>query len=133
MSKHLIGAAFDTSLIRYAFAYGAAVHRQKGYGADELSRSMLDLMLVVRDPMGFHDINLARNRDHYSAFFRGGPKAGRRWLQEAGAGVLFNTDVKIGTRRAKYGVVSESAFLSDLLHWDTLYLAGRLHKPVFCI
>ena len=30
----------------------------------------------------------------------------------------------------KYGVVEHRAAVSDLLNWDHLFLAGRMHKPV---
>lgn len=51
-------------------------------------------------------------------------------LTGIGAGVYFNTDVRIDGRRMKYGIVSEERFQSDLYNWDTLYLAGRCQKPV---
>lgn len=52
-----------------------------------------------------------------------------------GAGVYYNTLVPLssktlGTRMIKYGVVSSKTLCTDLYDWKTLYLSGRMHKPV---
>lgn len=36
----------------------------------------------------------------------------------------------LGSRYVKYGVVSCKTLRDDLLNWKTLYLSGRMHKPV---
>ena len=126
---------FKASLpqIRYAFAYGSAVQQQAGYDADRTARAMVDLMLVVRDSAAFHRANLESNPGHYSWLMRTAQEGLRQRVQNSGAGVFFNTKVPFAGRRAKYGIVEEGVFVNDCLHWDTLYVAGRLHKPVSAI
>jgi translocator assembly and maintenance protein 41 len=36
----------------------------------------------------------------------------------------------LATQTIKYGVTSVDNLCSDLLNWNTLYLAGRMHKPL---
>lgn len=132
MSRSLL-ETFDPKFIRYAFRYGSSAFKQSGYTAAENQSGMLDLMIVTRgDPFEFHKSNLERNRDHYSRLVRSefGQRRLLQAVQDAGAGVFFNTDVKLNGQRAKYGIVSDRRFRQDLTQWDTLYLAGRLHKPV---
>ena len=33
----------------------------------------------------------------------------------------------------KYGIVSAETVLKDLNAWETLYIAGRMHKPVLVL
>ena len=51
-------------------------------------------------------------------------------LQEKGAGIYYNPFVKFEESIIKYGVISENTLIDDLTNWTTLYVAGRLHKPV---
>ncbi|KAL8927793.1 MAG: hypothetical protein Q9208_002209 [Pyrenodesmia sp. 3 TL-2023] len=47
-----------------------------------------------------------------------------------GAGVYFHPYVTVNGTLIKYGVVNLDTLCRDLAEWDTLYLAGRLQKPV---
>jgi translocator assembly and maintenance protein 41 len=100
---------------------------------------MLDVIFVVDDPQEWHAQNVALHPEHYSAAARLGAPA-LALIQALPAGLYFNTGMPLPgapppapgnpVQQLKYGVVSTQALLQDLLQWRSLYVAGRLHKPV---
>ena len=138
--------------IRYAFAYGSGVFPQsKASGrvpTDEELRAihpkaplavqraqdgtpkMIDFIFGVTHTEHFHSLNMKQHRDHYSALASLGSGAVSYVQEKWGAGVYFNPYVVINGILIKYGVVQLDTLEKDLTHWETLYLAGRLHKPV---
>jgi mitochondrial translocator assembly and maintenance protein 41 len=91
---------------------------------------MMDFIFGVSFSNDWHWRNIRQHRDHYSALASLGSSA-TSWVQEnLGAGVYFNTDAVMNGMLIKYGVTTIQNLCSDLSTWETLYLAGRLHKPV---
>lgn len=122
---------FPVNEIRYAFGYGSGVFQQAGY--DKL-RPQIDMIHIVDDPLRFHILNTERNRSHYSGLLCLGINAVLA-VQNYGAGVYFNPYVALKDQEGnenmvKYGVVSTETALKDIQEWSTLYIAGRLQKPV---
>lgn len=115
--------------MKFCFAYGSGVMKQR---SSEMSKNMLDLVFVVRNPAQWHKENLDKNHDHYAQLMRRlGHKAIARVQENWGARIFYNTLVKTREGRLiKYGVTSDAGLIEDLLDWKFLYLAGRLHKPV---
>lgn len=138
--------------IRYAFAYGSGVFPQskpdgRVASAEEITRvhpkapaaiqraqdgtpKMIDFIFGVTFTQHWHSLNLKQHRDHYSALGSLGSSAVSYVQDKMGAGVYFNTHVVVNGILIKYGVVNIDTLCRDLTDWDTLYLAGRLHKPV---
>uniref|UniRef100_A0A3Q2R3A9 Phosphatidate cytidylyltransferase, mitochondrial n=1 Tax=Fundulus heteroclitus TaxID=8078 RepID=A0A3Q2R3A9_FUNHE len=75
-------------------------------------------------------INISSNRKHYSILKLLGPNKISAIQNDHGASVYYNTLVPVDGRIIKYGVISTDSLIDDLMHWRTLYVAGRLHKPV---
>jgi translocator assembly and maintenance protein 41 len=91
---------------------------------------MIDFIFGVSYTQHWHSLNLTQHRDHYSALGSLGSGA-TAWVQDKlGAGVYFNPYVTVNGTLIKYGVVNLDTLCKDLSEWTTLYLAGRLHKPV---
>lgn len=121
--------------IRFAFGYGSGVFSQ-GENARTKVPPQIDLNFAVNYPSHWHSLNMAQFPKHYS---------GARYLsssfvsllQSLGAGVYFNPFVRMDPnsphQMVKYGVSSMDTLSSDLINWDSMYLAGRLHKPVAII
>ncbi|KAL7444300.1 hypothetical protein ACHAXH_007123 [Discostella pseudostelligera] len=109
---------------------------------------MIDIILAVNDPLSWHKRNMERHSDHYSTLARwGGPHFVTQLQVNFGAKVYFHPFVNMSVnmsrtqshhphiiqREIKYGAVSTNDLVQDLLHWDYLYLAGRMHKPIVTI
>ncbi|KAJ3747198.1 mitochondrial matrix Mmp37-domain-containing protein [Lentinula detonsa] len=140
-----IVAQFDAP-IRYAFAYGSGVFEQDGYGANATTSAttgktnvnkpidpdapMLDFMFAVTHPAHFHSINMHQHPSHYTLHSRVFGSDYVSAVQAITPGVWFNTLVPMNGVNIKYGVTTVDNLCSDLLNWNTLYLAGRMHKPL---
>lgn len=112
----------------FAFAYGSGVVPQAGVARGARVR---DFVLAVDSAEAWHAANLRANPSHYAAPLRWAGAAAIARLQRArfGAGVHFNT-LLASARPFKYGVIAVDDLARDLRDWDTLYIAGRMHKPV---
>ncbi|KAG9509101.1 Phosphatidate cytidylyltransferase, mitochondrial, partial [Fragariocoptes setiger] len=124
----LITANFPTNSVSLAFGYGSQVVKQAG--AKLGSTRMIDLIIAVRDPLSWHEENLRRNNNHYSFLkYFGGANTVTKLQENFGAKIYFNTLVRVDQQLIKYGVINRDHLINDLLDWETLYIAGRLHKP----
>ncbi|ELU44449.1 Mmp37 domain-containing protein [Rhizoctonia solani AG-1 IA] len=144
-----IVAGFDAP-IRYAFAYGSGVFGQEGY--KDSDRPQLDFLFAVTHADHFHSINMQQNSKHYAlvprllgsdfvaphAFpifaavvdhlNRGACVCHRPrciFLDE----ISTHADISSGVT-IKYGVTTVDNLCADLLGWKSLYMAGRMHKPI---
>jgi mitochondrial translocator assembly and maintenance protein 41 len=142
--------------IRYAFAYGSGVFSQSGgskrpsAGISDLNLSphpdppkavsdwqkggakVIDFIFGVSHTQHWHSLNLTQHPDHYSGLrYLPYSSAAISWIQDRlGAGVYFNPYITVNGVMIKYGVVNLDTLNQDLNDWNTLYLAGRLQKPV---
>lgn len=135
LTKHdffqIILNQFPTQGIVHAFGYGSGVFEQVRKGSS-LKKPMVDIILVVKDSEEFHSENLIRNSDHYSFLKYLGPIGLKKVQEDYGSKMYFNTLIPLDDLNVslKYGIINRKHFLSDLLDWQHLYVAGRLHKPV---
>ena len=125
-----------------------AVRRASGDAASAPTRgtpnAMVDYVFAVRSPLEWHAENMRRNPSHYAPHLRAlGPAAVVAIADRVGVGVHFNTLVPwrgsadagatLGPGHAthyKYGVVSLDTLCDDLTEWRSLFVAGRMQKPV---
>ena len=133
--------------IRYAFAYGSGVFPQASGSSSSISpvhphpssaitkvqkggAKMIDFIFGVSYTQHWHSLNLQQHRSHYSAVGSLGSYLVSRVQDNWGAGVYFNPYITVNGTLIKYGVVNLDTLCRDLSEWDSLYLAGRLQKPV---
>ncbi|KAH9854638.1 Mmp37-domain-containing protein [Lenzites betulinus] len=127
-----IVAKFDAP-IRYAFAYGSGVFEQDGYSASNPGSAdgpMLDFMFAVTHADHWHSINMHQFPGHYPLGARMLGSSFVAKVEEIAPGVWFNSMVRMDGVSIKYGVTTVDNLCSDLLNWKSLYLSGRMHKPI---
>lgn len=136
--------------IVYCFAYGSGVFPQDTAGrsiseaefravhpkppeslvqSQKGSPKMIDFIFGVTHVQHWHSINMKQHRNHYSGIASLGSGLVSR-VQDWGAGVYFHPYIEMNGMLIKYGVTSIDNLVGDLSTWDSLYLAGRLQKPV---
>jgi translocator assembly and maintenance protein 41 len=91
---------------------------------------MIDFIFGVSHTQHWHSLNLHQYPEHYSSLRRLGSGIVSYVQDGVGAGVYFNPYITVNGTLIKYGVVNIDTLRKDLSEWNTLYLAGRLHKPV---
>lgn len=117
------------SEVTLAFSYGSKVFKQN---SDQKPGDLIDIIIVTDNPLQWHKENYSRNNQHYS-FLRYLPNCIDKITQlqeQCGARIYFNPYVKLSNYLVKYGVIKTEHLIEDLLHWNKIYVAGRLHKPV---
>ncbi|XP_023340058.1 phosphatidate cytidylyltransferase, mitochondrial isoform X2 [Eurytemora carolleeae] len=112
-----------------AFAYGSGVFKQAGKAWTR--NSMSDFIIATDNPEAWHKKNLQLNPDHYPFLIRliGSEKIAQIQT-DFGAKIYFNTLIPFEDSLIKYGVIFTEDLVQDLTDWTTLYVSGRLHKPV---
>jgi len=134
-SSRASSSVFDEVLEKFpqqrslVFAYGSGVFLQEGQ--ETTKQNMTDFIIAVKNTEQWHKENLERHPNHYSSLARAlGSEAVARCQENWGARLYFNTLVPFGNGLIKYGVISKEDLITDLTAWESLYVAGRLHKPV---
>lgn len=117
--------------IQFAFAYGSGVFTQ-----ELSSKPLIDMILVSKDTADFHRDTLKQYPKHYPLLLRYLSSSMISMINDKmGAGVNFCPYISLDTSeekisRFKYGIISEKNLMNDLNDWTTLYISGRMQKPI---
>ncbi|CAF2392117.1 unnamed protein product [Rotaria sp. Silwood2] len=135
-SNYTINGHNNQQHITFAFGYGSGVLKQQQDINKSTNQNQIDLIFAVNNSFKFHEENLQLNPHHYSFLRHFGVSTITRIQETRGARIYFNPYVKFNNDSNtlyKYGIISRKHLIRDLLDWETLYVAGRLQKPVSVI
>ena len=128
MSDDLITRVVNNYNPAFAFAYGSGAFPQEGHNGEK----QIDFIFAVENPYEWHKENFRKHKKDYSLLGRIVLKNEKIFnkIQNMGADIWYHTFIPFEGEEIKYGVMSLEALERDLEHWDKLYVAGRLQKPV---
>lgn len=130
--RQLLEETLPQDEIVYALGYGSGVLSQQLTDItkdDDKEVKVIDVIVVVRNSLAFHQANLEQNPHHYPWHMTA---SSATWWQRHSLETSLFRNPKVYfvvTDRLKYGVVQVQDLLEDLSAWKYLYLAGRMHKP----
>jgi len=110
--------------------YGSGVIPQ----AESKPNPQLDFIIGVEDAEIWHRENMKHHPEDYGCLIRSlGPRVAAM-IQRTGAGIFYNCLIdfedEYGAKKIKVGVVESKTLLADLKEWNSLFIAGRTHKPI---
>lgn len=109
----------------FCMAYGSAVFQQQDYNGN-----VVDFLFGLANNRQWHKENMKTNRDDYSGPARTFGANFVTFIQDMGTGTYYHPFIEHEGHVIKYGTISKRKLISDLVNWDSLFSAGRLHKPV---
>lgn len=153
---HSIISCFPSSIISHGFAYGSGVFHQQLFpssmtltnsNSDDTSHenrvnnstkssNMIDFIFITPQAEIWHKECMKMRSTDYSIMARIVGSRIVTYIGRMGAGVYFHPMVKVDLPSSdshhliKYGIIQEDRLKQDLKYWDTLYVAGRMQKPV---
>ncbi|EGC35374.1 hypothetical protein DICPUDRAFT_152302 [Dictyostelium purpureum] len=92
--------------------------------------TMIDLIFAVENSSNWHQLNLIKNDSHYSFLKVFGGWAISKY-QKYGAKIYYNTLLEHNGIKFKYGVIEYRDLVDDLKNWRSLYVSGRMQKPIY--
>ncbi|KHJ47304.1 hypothetical protein D918_02164 [Trichuris suis] len=122
-----LASVFPRKSVSMIFAYGSGVIKQWQRSTEN---AMLDFVIAVDNPEDWHCENMKKNRRHYSFLRFFGARRIARFQTAIPAKLYCNTMVPVDERLIKYSVIKTSDCISDLQDWESMYVSGRMHKPV---
>ncbi|CDW60054.1 Mitochondrial translocator assembly [Trichuris trichiura] len=122
-----LASIFPRKSVSMIFAYGSGVIKQWQRSTEN---AMLDFVIAVDNPEDWHAENMKKNRRHYSFLRFFGARRVATFQTAIPAKLYCNTMVPVDGRLIKYSVIKTSDCISDLQDWESMYVSGRMHKPV---
>ena len=114
-----------------AFGYGSKISTQLGY--DENTKSQYDIIFIVDDMRRWHRLNSSINPQDYSFLSKIFLTSDKVKNIKGSTGMTFQSNIKEGKSVFKYGIIEYYDFLKALNTWNSFFVTGRFHKPIFPI
>ena len=120
------------SHVLWCCAYGSRIFQQSSNKQTSTTTSLIDIIIVVQNIQQFHQDNVRQNPTHYSRVMRLFGLNSICYMNKLGGNMYYNTDIVLNNSNihVKYGIIELNDLITDLTQYTSIYVAGRLHKPV---